>query len=197
MKRHMPKNGYQDYLAMLYSPQMWHTAPCHTKPACGDEVCAAWRKVVLELDCGNLCLNRLAGSRSYYLTNVAYLSIVAYNYTKYYEQMRPLATLALHCVTGWESLACHRHLAGSSWAMLAAWAAPVGQRWLHGRRQLGNAGCMVRLHWCLQYIICKHRHKHACNSNERSKHATRDCLCPWAWFLGGGMYIYSCQLVTR
>ena len=132
MKRHMPKNGYQDKLAMLYSPQTWHTAPCHTKPACGDEVCAAWRKVVLELDCGNLCLNRLAGSRSYYLTNVAYLSIVAYNYTKYYEQMRPLATLALHCVTGWESLACHRHLAGSSWAMLAAWAVPVGQRWLDG-----------------------------------------------------------------
>ena len=58
-----------------------------------------------------------------------------------------------------------------------------------GLFQLGNAGCMdsaswatlarwcqCSLHWCLQYIICKHRHKHACNSNDRSKHCTRDYL---------------------
>ena len=45
---------------------------------------------------------------------------------------------------------------GASWATVAGW-------------------CQYSLHWCLQNM-CKHRHKHACNSSDKSKHATCDYL---------------------
>ena len=73
--------------------------------------------------------------------------------------------LSLHSVAGWELLACHCHLAGSSWAKLAAWTVPVGQHWLDGANIVYTG------------VSNAYRHKHACNSNDRSKLLMTICDC--------------------
>ena len=55
--------------------------------------------------------------------------------------IRASAMLALHLIGSWESPVCHRHLAGSSQAMLAVWMVPVGKHWLDGANIVYTGVC--------------------------------------------------------